>query len=101
MTTLILGPARRADAARLAQMSRRLVENGLEPCWSTARIEHHLRHPDSTVLAARRDGRVAGFAIMQYGDEAAHLNLLAVDPGEQRRGLGRRLVGWLEETARV
>ena len=101
MRTLVLELARRVDAPRLAQMSRRLIEAGLEPCWSVARIEHHLRHADSVVLAARREGRVVGFAIMQYGDEAAHLNLLAVEPNEQRRGLGRKLVAWLEDTARV
>jgi ribosomal-protein-alanine N-acetyltransferase len=38
---------------------------------------------------------------MEFGDDAAHLNLLAVEPGCRRRGIGRALVGWLEETARV
>jgi ribosomal-protein-alanine N-acetyltransferase len=38
---------------------------------------------------------------MQYGDDAAHLNLLAVEPAHQRQGIGRQLVEWLEETARV
>ena len=93
--------ARRADAARLAAMSKRLVEAGLEHCWTVERIERHLRHEDSVVLVSRVGGSVGGFAIMQYGDEAAHLNLLAVEPVHQRRGIGRRLVEWLEETARV
>lgn len=42
---------------------------------------------------------VAGFAIMRYSQDSAHLNLLAVDPGHRRQGLGRRLIEWLEETA--
>jgi len=40
-----------------------------------------------------------GFAIMRYADESAHLNLLAVTPAYRRRGLGRALIAWLEETA--
>ena len=59
-----------------------------------------MRHPDSIVLTARQeDGTAAGFAIMRYGDDIAHLNLLAVDPGHRRRGVARKIITWLEETA--
>jgi ribosomal-protein-alanine N-acetyltransferase len=44
---------------------------------------------------------VVGFAIMYFGDDHAHLNLLAVQPTWQRRGIGRSLLGWQEESARV
>jgi ribosomal protein S18 acetylase RimI-like enzyme len=101
MEAILLAPARRADAPRLAAMSRRLIEAGLDPCWTVERIERHLRHEDSVVLTARVAGSIGGFAIMQYGDEAAHLNLLAVEPAHRRQGIGRELVGWLEDTARV
>lgn len=53
------------------------------------------------VLAARRLDQLAGFAIMGFGEESAHLNLLAVEPRFRRTGLGRRMVRWLEETAMV
>ena len=92
-------PARLADAALLAAMSQELVEAGLRPSWGRERIRAHMRHPESIVLGARCGGMIAGFAIMRYADEAAHLNLLAVDPVHRRRGVGRRLVRWLEETA--
>jgi len=36
---------------------------------------------------------------MRYGDDVAHLNLLAVDPAHRRRGVGRKIMLWLEETA--
>jgi ribosomal protein S18 acetylase RimI-like enzyme len=101
MDAVVLAPARRRDVTRCAAMARRLVEAGLEPCWSVERIERHQRHDDSVVLSARVAGSVAGFAIMQYGDDAAHLNLLAVEPTQQRQGIGRRLIGWLEDTACV
>ena len=36
---------------------------------------------------------------MYFGDEHAHLNLLAVRAAYQRSGVGRHLVEWLEESA--
>ena len=94
-----LQPARRADARHLALMSQEFVEAGLRPAWSASRITWHMRHPDSIVLTARHGGSTVGFAIMRYGDDAAHLNLLAVDPGHRRRGVARNIMTWLEETA--
>lgn len=94
-----LEPARVTDAARLAAMSHDLIESGLRPAWGPTRIAFYVRHPDSVVLTARSDRTIAGFAIMRYCEEIAHLNLLAVDPLHRRRGIARRLVTWLEETA--
>jgi [ribosomal protein S18]-alanine N-acetyltransferase len=51
------------------------------------------------VLTARHAGTLAGFAIMRYGDDRAHLNLLAVAPEHRRRGVARTLLTWLEESA--
>ena len=101
MEAILVAPARRADAARLAAMSRRLVEAGLEPCWTVERIERQLRRDSCVVLTARAGQSIAGFAIMEFGDDAAHLNLLAVEPASRRRGLGRELVAWLEKSART
>jgi ribosomal-protein-alanine N-acetyltransferase len=99
MASLELTPARKGDAARLAAMSRRLIESGLVPCWTEERIERARRHADTVVLTARVGQALAGFAIMEYSDDAAHLNLLAVEPAFQRRGIGTALVRWLEATA--
>jgi ribosomal protein S18 acetylase RimI-like enzyme len=101
MSPFQLELARHGDAPRIATMSRRLVEQGLEPSWPRERIEWHLRHSESLVLAARARRELIGFAVMQYGDDAAHLNLLAVEPGFRRRAVGRQLLAWLEETALV
>ena len=101
MPDLDIQLARRRDAVPLAAMSRRLVEAGLDPSWTVDRIERHIRHEDSVVVTARARNQLAGFAIMQYGDTTAHLNLLAVEPLFRRRGVGRRLVRWLEESAVV
>ena len=82
-----LAPARIVDAARLASMSHELIEAGLRPAWGTARIGWHVRHAESVVLTACLGVALAGFAIMSYADDSAHLNLLAVDPAHRRRGV--------------
>jgi len=38
---------------------------------------------------------------MEFGDERAHLVLLAVRPAQRRMGIGRHLVDWLVESART
>jgi len=89
------------EAAHLAQRARELIETGLAHAWTAARIARQIEHPESVVLTAKVAGELAGFAVMQFGSDSAHLNLLAVEPAQQRRGIGRALVAWLEETART
>lgn len=93
--------ARIADAPVIAAMSCRLIEAGLTPSWPAERVARHIRHAESIVLTARRCSRVLGFAIMQFADATAHLNLLAVETANQRRGIGGALLGWLEQSAVV
>jgi ribosomal protein S18 acetylase RimI-like enzyme len=89
------------DAASIAALSRRLIEDGLPPSWPADRVLCHIKRTDSVVLTARCHGQLAGFAIMQFGDERAHLNLLAVETTHQRRSLGRQLMNWMHESALV
>jgi ribosomal protein S18 acetylase RimI-like enzyme len=94
-----LGLARVSDAHEIAEMSRDLIEQGLTWSWTPARVQHFITGPESSVVVARREQQIAAFAIMHFGDDVAHLNLLAVAPEHRRQGLGRQLVGWLIETA--
>src|ERR1700733_11099383 len=87
------------DAAAIAALSRRLIEAGLPPAWPAERVLCHIKRTDSVVLTARFHSMLAGFAIMQFGDDRAHLNLLAVESAHQRRTLGRQLMIWLHESA--
>lgn len=91
--------ARRADAEAIAQMSRDLIEYGLNWRWTPERVAASIRADNVNVLVARVDGRTAGFAIMRYGEDDAHLDLLAVAPHYRRAGVGRRLLEWLEKCA--
>lgn len=93
--------AKPSDAVPIALLSRDLIEIGLEWCWIPARVANHIRCPDTVVLVACTHKRLIGFAIMDFGEEDAHLNLLAVRPEHQRTGIGRRLIKWLEKSAVV
>ena len=93
--------ARREDALCMAEMSRDLIEQGLGWSWTRERILRNLRHRDTNAIVAERAAECAGFAIMKYGDEDAHLLLLAIGPGHRRLGVGSALVEWLERSARV
>ncbi len=94
-----LGLARSGDAREIAEMSRDLVEQGLSWSWTPARVQHFICGSDSSVIVARRERRIAAFAIMHFGDDVAHLNLLAVAPRHRRQGLGSQLMQWLTATA--
>ena len=89
------------EAADVAAMSRQLIEHGLAWSWNEQRVERCLRNRDCVVLAARDRRRVIGFAIMEFYAIHAHLNLLAVQPGYQRQGVGKQLLEWLEASART
>ena len=93
--------AKPRDARALAQMSRDFIETGLGWSWKPDRVLGMIRHPETAVLIASTRFEIAGFAIMEFHDQHAHLNLLAVKPNLRRRGMGRALLGWLEESARV
>jgi ribosomal protein S18 acetylase RimI-like enzyme len=95
----LLSLARSSDALEIAEMSRDLIEYGLAWSWTPARVLRSISGRDSSVVVARRRPRIAAFAIMHFGDETAHLNLLAVAAGHRRQGLGRRLMEWLTATA--
>ena len=96
---LTLTLAAPADAAPIAAMSRELIETGLPWTWTPERVARNLARPDTLVLTARDGAPLAGFAIMQFGEERAHLSLLAVRPDCQRQGVARRLLEWLTASA--
>jgi len=96
---IVLEFCRRDETAALARMSRDLIETGLGWSYRPERVARFLADPDAVTLVARVGSRVAGFAVMSFGDERAHLVLLAVVPEYRRHGIARRLVGWLVDSA--
>ena len=87
------------DAVRIATMSRDYVEHGLGWGWTPARVLRGIRDRATNVVVAECGADLAGFGIMKYLDDDAHLLLFAVKPEYRRRGVGSGLVTWLERTA--
>ncbi|HVB48568.1 MAG TPA: GNAT family N-acetyltransferase [Burkholderiales bacterium] len=88
------------DAQAIGFMSRDLIESGLGWKYDAERILRAMRQRETVVLVACERGLIVGFAVMEFGDERAHLVLLAVRPAHRRRGIGRGLLEWLLESAR-
>jgi ribosomal protein S18 acetylase RimI-like enzyme len=89
-----------SDVHTLARMSRDMVEQGLGWSWRAGRVAAMIKNPEAVVLVARSHFETVGFGIMEYHEQHAHLNLLAVKPRQRRSGTGRALLEWLEKTAR-
>ena len=94
--------ARAGDAYEIGVMSRYLIETGLDG-WSSPpeRVLQAIRDRNTNVAVAEVSGHLVAFAIMEFGDTRAHLNLLAVKPSHQRCGVGRQVLAWLLEAAIV
>lgn len=94
--------ARPADARAVALLSRDAIEHGLPWRWTAARVLRAMTRADTNVVVARVGGApLAGFAVMSYGEQDAHLQLFAVAAAQRRQGVGSALLDWLEATART
>ena len=95
---------RNTDAPILARMARDYIEDGLRWTWRPRRIQRVLLDPETRVLVAETPWgpgtEIAGFAIMRFETDRAHLSLLAVHPFYRRRRIARNLLEWLEIQAR-
>lgn len=93
--------ALRGEAFDIAAMSRDYIESGLGWSWTPRRVLDEIRSPKSNVIVTAHRDAVIGFAVMVYREEEARLNLFGVHPQHRRKGVGTRMVRWLEETALV
>lgn len=82
-------------------MSRDLIEAGLGWSYRKERMVGLICDPDAIAVVARHGKQRVGFALMTFGEQRAHLTLLAVYPTYQRRGIAQRLVEWLLESCKV
>jgi ribosomal protein S18 acetylase RimI-like enzyme len=101
MSEIALRLARLGDAPRIANLSRTLIEAGLPWSWTPRRVAAHMRSREHLTVIAVEGGELAGFVLAQFGNRAVHLALLGVAHEYQRRGLGRQLMSWVEESAAV
>lgn len=83
----------------MAHMSRELIESGLHWKYDVPRVSRLLAEPETLALVACDRIGLCGFGVMHFGDERAHLLLLAVRSRSQRQGIGRRMLEWLTRSA--
>ena len=93
--------AKPAEAQVLTDMSRQLVERGLSWTWKPIRILSMVYNPETVVIVARTRVELAGFAIMEFHDSHAHLNLLAAAGDKSREGIASARLDWLENSAGI
>src|SRR6185437_6782354 len=85
------------DAQAIAMMSRDFIEAGLGWKYDAARVMRAIRDRETLAVVSCENGKsgaapaagaargsLTGFAIMEFGDERAHLVLLAVRPSHRR-----------------
>jgi ribosomal-protein-alanine N-acetyltransferase len=89
------------DARAIAEMSRDEIEAGLAWTWTPERVRRSIRDTSTNVAVAHEGRQLVGFGIMHYGDEKAHLSLLAVSAARREHGVGGHVLDWLEKCARA
>jgi ribosomal-protein-alanine N-acetyltransferase len=89
------------DARAISELSRDAVEYGLPWNWTPRRVAKSIAESATNVVVAHQGESLVGFAIMKYGEEEAHVLLLAVHPGHRRKGVGSALLSWLEATTQI
>ena len=90
--------AHKSDAAAIAAISRLHIEHGLHWRWTAKKVRRSIEDAETMVLIASLQGDIAGFAIMKFGDEQAHLHLLAVQPRYRRQSIATSMLAWLEKS---
>ena len=68
---------------------------GRPPAPMAADFGHHIAR--DWVIVAECNGLIAGYAILIAGDQRALLDNVAVDPAQQRSGMGRLLIERVEQ----
>jgi [ribosomal protein S18]-alanine N-acetyltransferase len=99
ITDLQIRLAISSDANEIADMSRQYIEYGLPWRWTAKKVSRAIFNSATNVAVAREGNQLAGFGIMEYHDEHAHLYLFAVHTVYRQRGIGSQLLAWLERVA--
>ncbi len=102
--TVVIEEAGPCDAVELVRLINRAyrVEDFFKAADRTTLDEVRTLLERETFLIARAaDGSIHGCVRVSAAPPGGHLGMLAVDPGAQGRGLGRRLVAAAESWARA
>ncbi len=100
-------PLEARDLDDVVALDRKIAGRGRRGYFEK-RLASALRSPETHIqVAAERDGVLIGFALArvlrgEFGrtDPAVLIEAITVDPGCQRRGIGRRLIAAIEDVMR-
>src|SRR5947207_15325485 len=87
---ITLRPGRPADAAKIAAMSRDLIETGRGWSWGPDRVARSIANKETFMLLACDRDRLLAFAIMYFGYVHDPPNSLAVRSSHPGRALRPR-----------
>ena len=103
--------ANSSDACDIALLSRCEIEYGLPWAWTPEAVAGAISNSNMNVavsvteqgIEADADSQHAlcGFALVYFGRTHAHINLLAVNNNNRRRGIGREVLEWQTKSART
>lgn len=91
--------AKYSDATEIGNLSRKYVEHDLGWKYTPEKLKSLIKNNTKNVVVARKGNKLVGFGIMTYHDEQANLDLLAVKMIYRHRGIGKKIVKWLEKVA--
>jgi [ribosomal protein S18]-alanine N-acetyltransferase len=94
-TSVTIRPLGYADLPQVIAIERRAFPTP----WSLAMFVLELSKPSSVCLAAADQNRLVGYLVCSRYAEVWHLMNIAVDPGQQRRGIGTALMEVMLERA--
>jgi len=80
---------------RVSRYLQQAQREALNTLWNFSVIWHEQTHD----VAALDGERLAGAGRIRVAASLAHIQALVVDPAQRRHGIGRRLLGTLEEIA--
>lgn len=62
--------------------------------------DYAARIRDGQAFVTERGNEIVGLVVIEEGDDHVHIDNVAVDPRQQRRGIGRELIAFAEQRAR-
>ena len=98
-TDLEIEFAKFTDVVEISNLSKKYIEHDLLQRYTPEHLKKVMNKNNKNVVVARISNKLVGFGVMTYHDDRANLDLLAVKLLYRRRGIGRKIVYWLEEVA--
>jgi ribosomal-protein-alanine N-acetyltransferase len=89
---IVFRPATVDDVPAMTALMQRAFDPRFGEAWSGTQLYGTLALPGAAAEVAVADGRLCGFTLVRRAADEVELLLIAVDPAERRRGVGRQLL---------